>query len=117
MKLILSLLFLNVGFVISGFAQDLKNSEPKNFPLRTIPKSIQSELELPLHFFPDTLVFDSTRVFKPEGSFQEKYQKITPSTMEPTIPGIYALPDPQSRMPIKTFDDSVNYTILRKEYE
>ncbi|GMQ24959.1 hypothetical protein Aoki45_16410 [Algoriphagus sp. oki45] len=29
----------------------------------------------------------------------------------------YQLPDPQSRMPIKTFDNSVNYTILIKEYD
>lgn len=117
MKFTLSLLFLNVGFVISGFAQDLKNPEPKSIPLRIVPKSIQPKLELPLHFSPDTLEFDSTRVFNPEGLFQENYLKNIPGPVEPSIPGIYPLPDPQSRMPIKTFDDSVNYTILRKEYK
>lgn len=29
----------------------------------------------------------------------------------------YQLPDPQSRMPIKTFDDSVNYTLQIKKYD
>lgn len=117
MKSFFSFVFLNVGFVIVGFAQNLENPASNNIPLRSFPKSIQPHLEIPSTFSLDTLMFDSTRVFKPESLFQEKYLKITPSQMEPFIPGIYPLPDPQSRMPIKAFDDSVNYTILRKEYK
>lgn len=101
---------------MTGFAQNLENPAPNTIPLRSVPKSIQPQLELPSTFLLDTLIFDSTMVFRPEVLVQEKHLKVSPLSPEPFIPGIYALPDPQSRMPIKTFDDSVNYTILRKEY-
>jgi hypothetical protein len=116
MKSFFSFAFLNLGFVITGFAQNLENPASNTIPLRSVPKSIQPQLELPSTFSLDMLLFDSTKVFRPEVFFQEKHLKVSPPSSELFIPGIYPLPDPQSRMPIKTFDDSVNYTILRKEY-
>lgn len=117
MRLFFSLVFLNVGVVISGFSQDLENPESKIKPSLIIPKSLPPLLEIPLQFSPDTVLFDSAKVFIPNNPFVERKLNFSPPLIEKPIPGIYALPDPQSRMPIKKFDDSVNYTILRKEYK
>ncbi|HSF55929.1 MAG TPA: hypothetical protein VLA71_19395, partial [Algoriphagus sp.] len=65
----------------------------------------------------DAFLIDTARVFIPEGAFQERELRFKTQNFEKHTPGIYPLPDPQSRMPIKTFDDSVNYTILRKDYK
>lgn len=116
MKILTGILILTLGMVTLGFAQVEENRKATIQELKTYqPQFLDSLNKLDLESW-NGLHIDSTRIFRPEGLFQEKYLKMNPQAFEKSSPGIYPLPDPQSRMPIKIFDDSVNYTILRKEY-
>lgn len=116
MKILIGIFILIFGVVSLGFAQREENKNPTIKDLKSSkPQLLDSLQELDFDSW-NGLLIDSAWIFRPEGLFQEKYLKIKPTLFEIPSPGIYALPDPQSRMPIKTFDDSVNYTILRKEY-
>lgn len=117
MKILAGILILTFGVVALGFAQSEKNKNPSTQELKTFQPQLTDSLNLLDLESWNGLLIDSTRIFIPEGLFQEKYLKMVPRVFEMSSPGIYPLPDPQSRMPIKTFDDSVNYTILRKEYK
>lgn len=117
MKILTVIFILTFGIVSLGFAQSEEN---KNSTIKDL-KSYQPQLLDSLQVLDfdrwNGILIDSTRIFRPEGLFQEKFLKINPQPMVKPTPGNYPLPDPQSRMPIKTFDGSVNYTILRKEYK
>lgn len=117
MKILIGIFILTFGVVTLGLAQ---REENKNLTLKDL-KSYQPQLLDSLQVLDfdswNGLLIDSTQQFRPEGLFQEKFLKINPLPMEKPTPGIFPLPDPQSRMPILPFDDSVNYTILRKEYK
>ncbi len=117
MKILIGIFILTFGVVALGFAQGEKKERPTTQDLKTYqPQLLDSLQELDFDSW-NGLLIDSTQLFRPEGLFQEKFLKINPLPMEKPTPGIFPLPDPQSRMPIMPFDNSVNYTILRKEYK
>ena len=65
---------------------------------------------------PETLLLDSTHVFVPRSLYTERLLTLPKETKFRVGLPLVELPDPQSRMPIRDFDDSVNYTMLKKEY-
>lgn len=63
-------------------------------------------------------LLDSGFLFLPKSLNPEKYKDLLPNPkFRVGMPPIYQLPDPQSRMPIKEFDNSVNYTIQIKKID
>lgn len=60
---------------------------------------------------------DSTVLFLPKKLYSERNLDFSPSPKVRVGIPTYKLPDPQSRMPIKEFDDSVNYTLQIKKYD
>ncbi|TDK44881.1 hypothetical protein [Algoriphagus formosus] len=64
------------------------------------------------------ILLDSGFLFLPKSLNPERYMDLLPNRkFRIGMPPIYQLPDPQSRMPIKEFDDSVNYTIQIKKID
>lgn len=116
MKIIGCFLLLIFGFALQGFSQDRKkpairpNKSHLHPDLRT---NLFGSDQFPV---PDTLKLEPRIIFPnpPEFFSERKLDFTIPSQYRMPI---YLFPDPQSRMPIIVFDDSVNYTILRKEYK
>jgi len=114
MKTFIFFSILAFGFTALVFAQQGNSKKPN------LPKGWNGKLQEIYSFKHGEFNFgvpDSTWTLNPEILFQEK--PLTGYSFSPkkSLPGITPLPNPQSRMPIKFFDDSVNYTILRKEYD
>lgn len=66
----------------------------------------------------ERILLDSGFLFLPKSLNPERYMDLLPNPkFRVGMPPIYQLPDPQSRMPIKEFDDSVNYTIQIKKID
>lgn len=64
------------------------------------------------------ILLDSGFLFLPKSLNSERYMDLLPNPkFRVGMPPIYQLPEPQSRMPIKEFDDSVNYTIQIKKID
>ncbi len=116
MKVFISIFILTFGVVALGFAQSEGTKKPTTKELKNYKPQLMDSLRILDFETLDAFLVDTSRVFFPEGLFQERDLLFKSQDIEKSIPGIYSLPDPQSRMPIKVFDDSVNYTILRKEY-
>lgn len=116
MKVIFSIFILTFGVVVLGFAQSEATNKPTTKELKNYKPHLMDSLRILDLETLDAFLVDTSRVFSPESLFQERDQLFKNQDIEKYIPGIYPLPDAQSRMPIKAFDDSVNYTILRKEY-
>lgn len=113
----LACIFVLTFVAITAFAQGNEKRKPTIQNLKDYrPQSGDIGFSIDLDES-DTLKLDSAMVFTPKEFFlnREMYAKPVPSE-ELKLP-FYALPNPQSRMPIKKFDDSVNYTILRKEFK
>lgn len=115
MKIIGYFLLMTFGFALQGFSQERKKHD-------IMPNESQTHPDLRTNFFEndqfpitDTLKLELGIIFPnpPEFFSKRKLDFTMPSHYRMPI---YELPDPQSRMPIKIFDDSVNYTILKKEY-
>lgn len=115
MKIIGCFLLMTFGFALQGFSQDSKNTDLKVNESQTHPDLIANLFENYRISITDTLKLEPGIISPnpPEFFLERKLGFTIPSTYRMPV---YVLPDPQSRMPIKVFDDSVNYTILRKEY-
>lgn len=115
MKFIGSFLLLVFGFVWDGTAQETPKTDLDSAKTRFFPRS---KFDLPenLRFFsPDTSLLDSGIMFFPRSLSIDRELNPVSLPYQSRMP-VLLLPDPQSRMPIKVFDDSVNYTILKKDY-
>lgn len=110
------LLLLLIGTVATAFSQKKSERKP-NMGLDTPlygNEFLQADL-LKLKT-PQSLYIDSVHTFVPRSLYTERQLTVPSGTNQrPGLPFV-ELPDPQSRMPIKEFGDSVNYTILKKEY-
>jgi len=120
MKIFGSILFLILGFATKGMAQehkipDFKFDEPLLLPGSKflLPENLQS-------FTLDTTLNNSKIPFLPRSiSIDREITSIFPIPSQMSFQSrmpIHKLPDSDSRMPVKIFDDSVNYTILKKEF-
>lgn len=118
MKKIALIFCLTFGLSILTFAQKGNLSvSPKSF-LKNLPN--QPKIDFRNHHFfgkLDTLRSDSIEVDFPKEFLLNRELYAIPIPSQNLKLPFYALPDPQSRMPILKFDDSVNYTILKKEYK
>jgi hypothetical protein len=116
MKKISTLLLLLLGFSTITLAQ---KNESQYRSLEDLKNSrIQVQKPLLELSFTDTLRFDPPIIFSPENPFPERTIITFPITQEPIYSGrIYALPDPQSRMPLMPFPEKQHYNLLIKEYE
>jgi hypothetical protein len=64
------------------------------------------------------ILLDSGFLFLPKSLNPERYMDLLPNPkFRVGMPPIYQLPEPQSRMPIKEFGDSVNHTIQIKKID
>ncbi len=109
-------IFVLTFVAVTAFAQGNEKRKPtiqdlKDFRIESdVIISIIDLIDL------DTLILDSVMVFTPKEFFLNREMYARPIPSEQLKLPFYELPDPQSRMPIKRFDDSVNYTILKKEF-
>jgi hypothetical protein len=120
MKIFGSILLLILGFATKGMAQehkipDFNFDKPLLLPGSKfkLPENLQS-------FTLDTSLNNSKLPFLPRSLSIDRENKpilTMPNQMsfQSRMP-IHKLPDSDSRMPVKIFDDSVNYTILKKEF-
>lgn len=117
MKFFGSFLLLVFGFVWEGVAQEVPRTDFNSDKPLFLPRS---KFDLPenLRFFsPDTSRLDSGMSFFPGGlAINREINPVSTFPYQSRMP-MHLLPDPQSRMPVKVFGNSVNYTILRKEYK
>jgi hypothetical protein len=116
MKFIGGFLLLVFGIVWDGTAQEAPKSGLDSAKTRFSPRfkfDLPENLRL---FSPDTSLLDSGIVFFPRSLSIDRELNPVSVPYQSRMP-LLPLSDPQSRMPIKTFDDSVNYTILKKEYK
>lgn len=114
MKL-LACIFVLTFVAITTFAQGIEKRKPtiqdlKDYQLQSGDLGFSIDLDEK-----DTFKLDTGIVFTPKEFFLNREMYASPIPSEQLKLPLYALPDPHSRMPIKKFDDSVNYTILRKE--
>lgn len=114
---ILTIIFILIFVAIAGFAQGNEKRKPTTRELRDYQPQSGILLAIIDLDEKDTLKLDSAIVFTPEEFFLNRELYATPIPFQNLKLPFYALPNPQSRMPIKRFDDSVNYTILKKEYK
>lgn len=117
MKILASLFILTFGVDALGFAQSEEKRKPTIPVLKNLPPQLMDSLKVLDFGELAPFQLDSARVFTPEIFLLDR--EFNPKSYPPqnsTLP-YYLLPDPQSRMPIKAFPDSVNYTILKKEYK
>ncbi|GAA0879499.1 hypothetical protein GCM10009119_24670 [Algoriphagus jejuensis] len=97
-------------------AQDKQKPDFKSDPLFVFPGSRFALPENLQSFTPDTVGLDSNALLKPRPfSLDREITFISPPSYQSRMP-IYTLPDSDSRMPVKEFGDSINYTILKKEF-
>ena len=108
MKILGYFLLLTFGFAHQGFSQDRKKTNLKAKEFITRP-----ELRTNL-YRSDQFTLTDTLKLEPKIIFPDRKLDFT-SLSQDRMP-VYVFPDPQSRMPIKIFDDSVNYTIFKKRY-
>lgn len=116
MKRIGTLLFFVLGVISTVFSQEKseqKDSLNLNGPGFGDQFSQNNPFELKT---PPSLLIDSTHVFVPRSLYTERLLSLPKETKFRVGLPLFELPDPQSRMPIREFDDSVNYTILKKDY-
>lgn len=116
MKYLITIFLLSIGTITLGFAQSEEKKSSTIQELRSFKPQLSDSINSWNLGKSDTFLLDSMDVFIPRGLFQERILSITPSILEIPSSSIYALPDAQSRMPVVTFDGSVNYTILRKKF-
>lgn len=117
MKILASLFILSFGIVELGFAQSDEKKKLSIPELKNLPPQLMDSLKVLDFGKLAQFQMDSARVFTPESFFLDR--EFNPKSYSPqnsTLP-YSLLPDPQSRMPIRVFPDSVNYTILKKEYK
>ncbi|GMQ30496.1 hypothetical protein [Algoriphagus confluentis] len=116
MKIITSFFVIFLGTLGWTFAQE---------KIDTLNKSQKDTLLYNWKFNPEfktdssqkgRILLDSGFTFLPKSLNPGGTIDLTPNPKFRVGMPTYKLPDPQSRMPIKTFDNSVNYTILIKEY-
>lgn len=115
MKLLGAFLFFLTGIVVSAFSQVKSNLDLKFEPDQLLygKRFVNPAPNLKI---PETLLVDSSHVFIPKSLYTERQLNLLPKAeMRVGLP-FFELPDPQNRMPIRKFDDSVNYTILKKHY-
>ena len=118
MKRITILLLFTLGAVSITLAQKLDSSKRSLEELKNASIQLQTPLELPKLSFADTLRFDPPITFTPENPFSDKNIIIFQATPAPNYTGrVYELSDSQSRMPLISFPDKNNYTLLIKEYK
>jgi hypothetical protein len=117
MKILASLFILTFGIVALGFAQSNENRKHTIPELKNHPPQLMDSLKVLDFGKLEPFQLDSPRVFTPKSFFLDR--EFNPKSYSPqnsTLP-YYVLPDPQSRMPIREFPDSLNYTLLKKEYK
>ena len=117
MKIVVSFLILFLGTLGLGQAQEkidsLTNSK-KDTPLYNWKFNPEFKTDSSKE---GRILLDSGFTFLPKSLNPGGTIDLTPNPKFRVGIPTYQLPDPQSRMPIKTFDKSVNYTILIKEYD
>ncbi|MFC3417625.1 hypothetical protein [Algoriphagus hitonicola] len=117
MKILIGIFILTLGVVTLGFSQEQEKRKPSIQELKKFnPKlgDIIADIDFDRK---DTFKSDSAIVFTPKEFFKDREMYASPSpSLNPEMP-IYRFPDSQSRMPIEKFEDSINYTLLIKEYK
>ncbi|MDI1322101.1 MAG: hypothetical protein PSV36_05095 [Algoriphagus sp.] len=115
MKIIGYFLLLTFGFALQGFSQDRKKPNLKLDEFITHPELRTNLFGGDQFTIADTLKLEPRIVFpNPPQFFPER--KLDFNNLSQDRMPVHVFPDPQSRIPIKVFNDSVNYTILKKEY-
>ncbi len=116
MKILTSIFILTFGVVAFGFAQGQEKRNPTLQELINFQPQIGEIIATVDFDKKDTLKLDSGIVFTPEEFFLDREMYAYPTPSQNLEMPFYRLPDPQSRMPIKEFDNSIHYTILIKKY-
>jgi hypothetical protein len=120
MKMPLLIFFLLFGFSSFSFAQKGNLTLVPKWLDKKLPT--QPKTDFRSHFFPgsaDTLRLDSVEVHFPEMFPLNRELNLSPlNPLQQHVVSLpfFELPPAQSRMPLIPFDESVNYTILKKEY-
>lgn len=116
MKILTFIFILTLGIITLGFAQKVEKEKLSLKELKSFRPQLLDSLKGLRFGKLDTLNLDPEIDFIPNDIFLDREMYTRPNPyLEEKLP-FYALPDPRSRMPIYRFDDSVNYTILKKEY-
>lgn len=120
MKTTLLFFFLFFGISFFPFAQKRNSTIVPQWLDKKLPT--QPKTDFRKHFFlgsADTLFLDSVEVHFPEMfPLNRELNLLAPNPLRQhalSLPFV-ELPPAQSRMPMIPFDESVNYTILKKEY-
>ena len=121
MKTSLLIFFLFFGISFFSFAQKRNSTIVPQWLDKKLPT--QPKTDFRNHFFldsTDTLVLDSVKVHFPEMfPLNRELNLSAPNPVRQhalSLPFV-ELPPAQSRMPVIPFDESLNYTILRKEFK
>jgi hypothetical protein len=115
MKIIGCFLLLAFGFALKGFSQDRKKPNLKPDEFITHPELRTNLFGSDQFTIADTLKLEPRIVFPNLPQFFPERKSDFTNLSQDRMP-VHLFPDPQSRMPIKIFEDSVNYTILKKRY-
>jgi hypothetical protein len=118
MKTLGIILLLVCGGTSYAFSQGLDVWKPQTGLENRFSNPDWSVSKYPLLITPEALKADSMYIVVPRSLLFERTIPNFPDVPQyvSTMP-IYALPDPESRMPIRPFDESQNYTILEKAYK
>jgi hypothetical protein len=112
------ILFLLCGGTSYAYSQGLDTLKPV-----LAPESLLSNPELPgpkyhLLVTPNALEYDSMNIVVPRSLlFEKSVPNFTSAPKYVSAMPIYVFPDAESRMPIRSFDESQHYTILEKDYK
>lgn len=118
MKTAFLFLYLIFGVANLASAQDIRTFNSPHWLNKKLPD--QPKIDFRNHLFLDkldTLRSDSIEVHFPKESLLNR--ELNSSNLHPAKSSLpfFELPPSNSRMPIIPFDESVNYTILRKEFK
>ncbi|GAB3234476.1 hypothetical protein J0A67_20145 [Algoriphagus aestuariicola] len=116
MKKLVLLAFLMMVAVVAAFSQE-KSERESSTNGEKFGFGDQFKKNAPLKLkIPESLKTDSSQVFVPRSLYTERQLTLHSGTNFRVELPFVELPDPQSRMPIKEFGDSVNYTMQIKKY-
>ncbi|WP_026951321.1 hypothetical protein [Algoriphagus mannitolivorans] len=116
MKIIGSFLILFMGTIGMALAQHTSDTLNYSKDSLLIGEKLKPSLKLDSLNSGGILV-DSSYTFLPRSLYTERTLDFSPSPKFRVGMPTYKLADPQSRMPVKGFDDSVNYTLQIKKYD
>ncbi|MBN7811084.1 hypothetical protein J0A68_08960 [Algoriphagus sp. H41] len=116
MKQFLSLFALFIGTSWAAYGQERPAPDFSYEKPFTLPFSKFAQPEQIQKFSPKVTLADAGKLLAFQGPRIEREIHIPAPTPFTSRMPLLHLPDPETRMPIRDFDDSVNYTILKKDY-